>query len=80
MFPQIQDILQKLQHRTEPMTYITNSDVSEFGGQRKDTEEFDFAECWLQKLVVGRHTVVGDVVMAGNATQFRDLQINQSAC
>ena len=34
------------------MSYLSNSDIFEFWRQRKDPEEFDLTQSWLQQLVV----------------------------
>lgn len=59
----------------EATLYLSNSQVFKLGGQRKHSEELDLAQRGFQQLVVCSDRLVGAVVMAGDATQFRALNL-----
>ena len=55
--------------------YLSNSQVFKLRGQGEHSEELDLAERGFQQLVVCSDCLVGTVVMAGDATQFRALNL-----
>lgn len=54
--------------------YLSHGDVLELGGQGENPEQFDLAQGGLEQLVVGLNGVIGDIVVAGDAAQLRDLR------
>ena len=59
----------------EAKLYLSNGQVFKLRGQGEHSEELDLAERGFQQLVVCSDRLVGAVVMAGNATQFRALNL-----
>ena len=58
-------------------TYLSDSDVFELGGEGEHSEELNLTEGGLHHLVVGGHRLVGQVVVGGNTTQLRHLQMRR---
>ena len=55
------------------MTYLSHSDVAELRRQRENAEQFNLTERWLEQLVVRRHRLVSNVVVACNSSDLAHL-------
>lgn len=55
-------------------SYLPDYHVPELWWEREDTEEIDLTQGGFQETVVGRHGIVGAVVMASNSAKLSHLQ------